>query len=125
VTYNGSAVEGATVVFAPESASGSVSTGVTDAQGNFTLTAHWGAKGAVPGSCKVTISKSGAAAEPAPDPEDVVAKPDEEIGDDGLLKQVEAAGDLPAKYASAATAGLTAEVKAEGGNSFKFELTDD
>jgi hypothetical protein len=119
VTYNGSPVEGATLTFSPASG-GYAALGLTDASGNFTLKTPWGSEGAVPGSYKVAISKTaveGAAAGEAEEVEMVIEEPEK-------ATPAKIAEGLPEKYKSAATSELTAEVKAEGPNTFAFELTD-
>lgn len=115
VTYNGSAVEGATVTFSPTASGGSASIGTTDASGKFTLQSQWGTKGAVAGSYAVAISKTevqGGAGDAEEAPADDNAPP------------AEITEHLPEKYKSAQTSELTAEVKADGDNDFKFDLTD-
>ena len=115
VTYNGSAVEGATVTFSPTASGGTASIGTTGANGKFTLQSQWGSKGAVPGNYAVAISKTevhGVEAEV----ED--AQPEEDAPPADITEH------LPEKYKSAKTSELTAEVKAEGENDFPFDLTD-
>lgn len=114
VTHKGSPVEGAAVTFSPSSKSGSASIGTTDAQGNFTLKSPWGSAGAVPGSYGVTVVKTQA--------EGGGEEPTEAKVEEGAATKLKE--QLPAKYNSPATSKLTAEVKTEGKNEFKFELTD-
>lgn len=64
VTYNGQAVEGATVTFGPASAEGHAASGKTNASGQFTLSTFEQGDGAVPGTYIVTIFKT--EGEPAP-----------------------------------------------------------
>ena len=115
VTYNGSGVEGAMVTFSPAEPGGFGSIGTTDASGEFTLMSQWGAAGAVPGSYKVAISKT-----------EVQTAEDglEEARIDENPPPAEITEHLPAKYKSAQTSELTAEVKADGENDFPFDLTD-
>ncbi|HUT93605.1 MAG TPA: carboxypeptidase-like regulatory domain-containing protein [Thermoguttaceae bacterium] len=115
VTYNGSGVEGAMVTFSPAEAGGFGSIGTTDASGKFTLMSQWGAAGAVPGSYKVAISKTEVQGVEA----DV-----EEAQIDENAPPAQITEHLPAKYKSAQTSQLTAEVKADGENDFPFDLTD-
>jgi len=116
VTYNGSPVEGATVTFSPTEPGGFGSIGTTDAKGRFSLMSQWGAAGAVPGSYQVAVSKTQV-----------------ETSDDGLEEArieeedappAEITEHLPEKYKSAKSSGLTADVQADGENSFTFDLTD-
>ncbi len=116
VTYNGEAVEGATVSFSPAEAGGQGAIGKTDAQGSFTVQTQWGAEGAVPGSYKVSITKSEGHVTSDEDMETA------QIGEDAAAAPV--ADALPAKYGSAGTSELTADVTADGENNFTFELTD-
>jgi hypothetical protein len=126
VTYNGTAVDGATVTFSPESGT-NAAIGTTDPQGAFSLKSHWGADGAVPGPYKVTVTKTDVKIEEAAGGEAI--EEGEEvpmmIEEPGMESTAEITEHLPAKYTSAATSDLTAEVKAAGGNNFKFDLTDD
>lgn len=115
VTYKGAPAAGATVMFSPAAGKGAAAVGVTDSQGNFKLRAQGGAEGAVPGSYRVTVFKTesaGATAEPV------------EAKIEGGGAPAKPADQLPAKYKSAETSKLTAEVKPEGTNHFKFDLTD-
>ncbi len=115
VTYNGTAVAGATVSFIPAEGS-DAAFGLTDAQGVAKLKTYAEGDGAVLGAHKVTISKtesSGAAAADESSPEyDPNATGSE-------IKYL-----LPQKYMSPVDSGLTAEVTESGPNEFKFELTD-
>ncbi len=120
VTYKGAAVEGAVVTFSPASSGGSAAVATTDAQGNFTLKSQWGTEGAEPGNYKVAISKS--EVEGGPGGEEEIE--DARIGGAEEAPAATVTEDLPAKYKSAETSGLTAEVKADTTNEFKFDLTD-
>ena len=60
VTFNGAPVEGATVAFLPTDSSGLAAGGMTDAAGNYTLTADnslVAGAGTKPGKYKVTVKK--------------------------------------------------------------------
>ena len=92
VTQGGKPVEGATVTFVPEG-DGSLSNGMTDAEGRFELYYSEEHKGAVPGKHTVRISK-------------FEGEAGEEL--------------IPTKYNEEST--LTKEVTKEGPNDFKFEL---
>ena len=118
VTYNGEAVAGAVVSFSPTGEAKDGAIGTTDAQGKFTLQTQWGAKGAVPGSYAVSVTKT----------EGIVTSEadlaEAQIGAPESAPASEASSALPAKYGSSGTSGLTAEVSADGENNFTFELTD-
>ena len=58
VTLNGDPVEGVTVSFTPNEASGTNSGGTTDASGKYTLMTSFGTNGAGPGTYTVTLSKT-------------------------------------------------------------------
>ncbi len=126
VTYNGEAVEGASVGFVPSGEGGKMAAGTTDAQGKFTLTTIEAGDGAVPGSYQVSVSKTegGAAAGGEQTEEEARAAAMPKMGGEtGPAPEVKDL--LPAKYRDAANSGLTAEVKAGGGNDFPFDLKDE
>jgi hypothetical protein len=91
VTLNGRPVQEAIVVFEPQN--GRPSTGVTDAEGNFSLNFSPTDKGAIPGQHTVRISKM-----------------DGEAGDELI----------PVKYN--ASSALTENVTKDGSNTFVFDL---
>jgi len=137
ITYNGAAVEGATVSFQAVDPAGESASGLTDANGRFTLTsvqAKDGGRGALPGDYLVTVSKREM---PPPDP-DQAAFDAGEITYDELQSRLAAKGAgstvrdgppsrdlLPAKYRSAATSGLKATVVSGRNAPVDFDLTDD
>ncbi len=104
VTVAGQPVADIVVTFMPEGG-GRPAMGVTDASGNFSLSTLGNQDGAVPGKHKVAFSKS--APPPASDPSQVAPA-------DYNPKPVE----LPfnAKYATAETSGITADVEAGKAN---------
>lgn len=126
---DGSPVEGAAVSFVADGDGAADAVGVTDASGKYTLTTK-GKKGAQVGSYKVTIAKyiGGAdqdVATEVPDLEDVLDVTDEyPEGEEPQDRDGDAASknELPEKYGSAATSGLTATVADSGDNSFDFKL---
>lgn len=108
VLYNAAPLEGATVIFAPEA--GMPSTGVTDADGRFTLNTR-GEEGAVVGPGKVAITAV----------EQLIVVEGREPTADELENMSRSL--IPEKYGHPTTSGLTAEVKADEENDFKVELT--
>ncbi len=120
VTFKGAPLAGARVNFV--SAYGEVATGVTDAQGAFTLTTR-GQAGAAPGEYKVAIVKSsvdGGGPTSGPKPEDMF-KMAAKKGEISLSSKSE----IPEKYADAQKSGLSATVSTDGSNNeFTFDLTE-
>jgi hypothetical protein len=124
VTYNGSAVEGASVTFVPD-AGGDAASGTTDASGNYTLNTK-GVAGAPVGSYKVKIVRvqlGNVEAQPTVMGQDQDYGSGSYEGDAEKKAPAAAVQPLPEKYASETTSGFTATV-AEGENSFDFALTD-
>ena len=134
VTYKGSPVEGAQVVFSSVSPGGRTASGTTDAQGAFTLTTYVGPteqpKGAVAGDYTVTVSKvdSSAVAAPVDSSTEEGRKQMMTMMTSGVQKPgAKAAGPkslLPEKYADPKKSDLKASVAAGTPNEFKFELKD-
>ena len=116
VTYKGQALAGASVNFMPEK--GNPAVGVTDTNGEFTLTTG-GRPGAEQGKHRVGISKmssTGGVANPTPDD---MAK----MMAEGKMPVTK--NEIPAKYAAPPTSGLEATVTADAGkNVFTFDLKD-
>jgi hypothetical protein len=109
VTHNGQPVEGVSVGFIPES--GRPASGLTDAQGRFTLSTFASGDGAVAGSHKVVITEAASEPEPMPGtPEAENYKPRE--------------SRVPAKYSSEATTPFSVQVEVGGKNDFTFDMTD-
>jgi len=131
VTFKGQPLEGATVAFSPKTTGLRSAIGTTDAAGHFKLTTLYPADGAMPGSYTVAISKTEGGAAPAPNVDTSVEATIERSkkaameGKMGPGVRKGASKDLlPAKYKTANTSGLTAEVKAQGGNDVTFDLTE-
>ena len=119
VKYKGAPLANATVSFISDS--GHVSTGVTDAQGQYSLMSG-GRTGAAAGSYKVTITKlaqrEGAVANPKP--EDMAKMMSMKTK---TIEQPKS--EIPEKYADPVKSGLTATVTTDTAkNVFDFELSD-
>jgi hypothetical protein len=152
VTYNGTAVVGATVVFHPaDPLSGKSAVGTTDSGGKFTLQTHEGgpkfAPGALVGDYEVAISLD-KLADSSADPMGGAAPPDmenmtEEQRKEFMTKSTGTSmpktgekmnkpeeakpgqdSTLPARYADQKASGLTATVPAGGKRDFSFPLSD-
>ena len=108
VTYNGDPLEGATVVFAPDS--GLPATGVTDADGRFTLNTR-GEPGAVVGPGKVAVTAI----------EQLIVVEGREPTAQELANMSRSL--IPEKYGHPTTSELSADVKADETNEFTFKLT--
>lgn len=117
VTYKGAPVEGAQVTLGYDD--GKQAMGTTDASGKFELGS--GSKPGAPlGSAVVTITKFASAAPVVGgSPEDMMKMQKEG-------SSASPTNQLPAKYASGETSGLTADIKAGGkqNNQLKYDLTD-
>ncbi len=128
VTFDGKPIEGAVVMFVPVD-KGETASGATDTQGKFTLnTASATTPGAVPGSYKVSVTKTSIGAKvaaPVMTQEESMKQAMEYVkgGFNKMGKKPEIKDELPAKYGSPDTSGLTAQVKDSGGNEFTFALT--
>jgi len=115
VTMNGEPVADANVNFQLTDGSRGAS-GLTDQQGNFSLTTFTAGDGALPGEYRVAITKFEKPPQETQVPED---HPDYNPNVATFVPR----NLLPAKYANPQTSELTATVT-EGANTVKFELTD-
>jgi hypothetical protein len=126
VTYNGSPVAGATVMFAG-SQSSTIAT--TDQDGQFTLVTR-GEPGIPPGKYKVTVTKGSAAGGPTPTTDPTKTTIDPEMAEQMAeqARQVDAAetqSELPPKYGDMSTTPLEFEVTTDASkNQFDIPLTD-
>ena len=112
VTYNGSPVDEAVVVFYPEDPqTGTAANGATDAKGFVKMSSFEKGDGAKPGKYNVTVEK--VSMEEVRDPKN----------EDRIL-ETKVTHYVPAIYSSEKQSGLTAEVVAGQKNAFVFELDD-
>jgi hypothetical protein len=95
VVLDGKPVEGAAVMFEPESG-GIPATGITDAKGEFSLTTTGRGTGATIGKNGVSVSKQ------------VIAEPNRKVEESEIVAMK---SETPVKYASPRTSGLSFEVK--------------
>ncbi len=105
VTYRGKPLEGARVMFIPKDTR--PASGLTDAEGRFTLLSFAPGDGAVVGEHVVCIAKF------VPDPNDRGGSP--------YPKMLSVLSD---RYATPLQSPLRATVTKEGPNDFRFDLTD-
>jgi hypothetical protein len=119
VTYKGSPVEDATVVFAP-AAGGRASTAVTDAQGRYELSTFGTKDGAPPGEFKVSVTKTKTEGEA---PNLTQEQVNEMMQRGETVPGPVTTNLLPEKYTSPDTSGLSKTVK-NGENDLPLELTD-
>ena len=120
ITYQGKALAGATVVFAP-SGQGQPAQGVTDDSGQYTLNTS-GKPGALIGKYKVTVTK-------VEKPAGAADLTPENVKPQDMMKMAKASlaakALIPSKYASGATSGLDADVTTDSSRkSFDYALTD-
>lgn len=126
VTFKGQPVGGAIVSFAPKSQGGRAASGQTDASGVYKLTTLKAGDGALAGNYAVTVTKVAGTVTATGEPADPAAAMEaaykaHAAGKD--QKKEEPKDELPAKYKSAETSGLTAEV-AKGKTTFDFDLVE-
>ena len=118
VTHNGQPVEGATVTFSP-TGEGRAASGMTGADGRFTLTTLTAADGVMPGAYNVGISKTAAQGAMTAEESEAYLKQHNQPPPPPVVKDV-----LPVKYKNPMQSGLTATVSEGGENDFTFELAD-
>jgi len=122
LTHKGAPVEGATVTFLVEG-SPLVASGVTDAQGKFTLTTG-GRDGAPIGKAQIGVSKLEQGSAPAAPADAKEASTKMASGAPMMTSEMQAKNLLPAKYVTPNLSGLTETVTAEGPNNFTIDLQD-
>ncbi|MCU0872870.1 MAG: DUF4198 domain-containing protein [Pirellulaceae bacterium] len=119
VLYNGKPVSGANVTFTP--ASGPLGLGMTDANGEFSLTTG-GRPGVLVGEHKVSIAKAPPAPVQmaSPTPDDM-----RKMQMSGGMTTEPVKSEIPEKYANPATSNLVAAVDPdETKNVFEYALVD-
>jgi hypothetical protein len=126
VTYNGTAVEGATVTFLAENSS-HMAEGKTDANGKFTLKLNMGEKvvdGAMLGTNNVAVIKlEGGTTAPTIEATKEAAT-NMTLQPPAMTSDHVAKNLLPEKYQSPMTSNLKYTVEAGKTNDFKIELVD-
>jgi hypothetical protein len=124
VNYQGKPIEGAAVMFAPTGQE-KPATGTTDAEGNFGLTTFAAGDGAMPGTYKVTISKTVVNDPWAGKSPDEISEANAQLRSQGKpVPKAETKYLVPEKYASVEKTPESATVKADGENKFVFNLQD-
>lgn len=118
ITYQNRGIPNATVIFSPEASEGGIAMGVTDAEGNFTLSTQ-GKPGCVTGKARVSVTAEVA------DPNAKSMTPDEAMKLSAQGQVPVATSLIPTKYAAHQTSGLTAEVTTDASkNHFDYVLAD-
>ncbi len=112
LTYKGKAIEGYQVTLYPADGR-RVATGVTDAQGKFTMGTNRPGDGAPPGIHKVSVMWVGPGSTDAAGQEQIIDNP-------ALLPKPPV--KLPAKYGNPDTSALTQEVPKEGLKDLAIDL---
>ncbi|MGY8769029.1 MAG: hypothetical protein ACKVKT_10555 [Rhodospirillales bacterium] len=113
VTYNGEAVEGATIKFVPSNAEAKSANNVSAADGTYALSTFESGDGAMAGKFKVTVRK-------LVNVEEGVQEDGENAGEPNIVSK----DMLPIKYRGIGDTPLEFEVTADGENTFNIELTD-
>lgn len=124
VTLDGKPIEGATVTFSPKK-DGSMSMGLTDAEGRFVLKSATGRKGAAVGEHNVSIALriDLGPAQPAASEEDLAPPQSFEInGGTAPPPKPTTKWIIPEKYSDPTKSGLDVTVPSGGLTDHKFEL---
>ena len=119
VTYNGSPLEGASVIFIPDDAATPQqrsAAGLTDSNGKFIVMTLQPDDGIFPGNYKVTVTKK------MPDRE-ITQEEHESRKSTGMVAP-KFIDTLPAKYAKVESTPLSITFEKKGNTAIVFELTD-
>ncbi len=124
VYLDGAPIDGASVVVA-ESTGINFAQGFSDSSGRFSLNAFEAKKGAVPGSYKVTVSKTVTVEKAANQKQMKALAEDAQHAAEGGDATANASwvNDLPNKYASFATSGIEVTIPEDGTDQLKIELS--
>jgi hypothetical protein len=124
VLCDGKPLEGAAIVLMQDSGS-NFARGISDASGNFSLNTFETKSGAVPGAYKVTVSKTVTVdkATPASVPKTLAEDSQHAAEGDEGRGSASWVNDLPDKYNSPATSGLSVTIPEEGTSDIRLELT--
>ncbi len=124
VTLDGKPIDGASIVFA-EASGVNFAQGLSDSSGHFSLDAFEAKKGAVPGSYKVTVSKTVTVEKSVNQKQMKALAEDAQHAADGGDENANVSwvNDLPPRYAGFGTSGLSAVVPEDGTSDLKLELT--
>lgn len=124
VTIDGNPLEGGAIVLMQDDGK-YFARGISDSRGRFSLDAFESKTGAVPGTYKMTISKTVTVdkATPASTPKGLAE--DQEHAAEGEPDRANASwvNDLPSKYSNPTTSGLQVVIPEDGTSDLKIELT--
>jgi hypothetical protein len=123
ITYNGSALEGATVTLVPKTLPGEAHTangafGKSDASGKFTMMTFEPGDGAVPGEYQIMVQKFEVVAATGSDSEENYVPPEEGQSTPAPKSLI------PDKYTQIKTSGLTATIPDAESYTLTIELKD-
>jgi hypothetical protein len=124
VTCDGKPLEGASIV-AMDPSGKYFARAMSDKSGSFSLDAYEAKPGAVPGKYNVTLSKT-VTVDKATDPKLVKQLKDDAqhaAGGDANAANISWMNDLPAKYNSPASSGLSIVVPDDGTTALKLEIS--
>jgi len=115
VTFQGEAVEGATVTFvSADGQPGAVA--ITDSKGKFQLTTYEQGDGVVPGDYLIRVEKKVMT--------ETVIEPNEKNKLVRPLQKVEVKSLLPAKYADAKKSGISVSIPESGNKNIELSLAE-
>ncbi len=128
ISYQGSPVPNATVVFQPDGGPPAIAN--TDDAGRFELKTG-GRSGVMPGTCKVAVTAlepleheiDPSKLDPAINADDPAAW-ESSLTAEALQAMANRKSLIPEKYSHVQTSGLVAEIEPKKKNEFTFELTD-